>query len=1271
MSGFSQYNSKFDGASWESMMQLLLLFEDPHNIAYSRSGRDNGIDAVSGDGQTVYQAKFHEQCSIENCIADLKKEMSKIKDYREKLGYWKSVKKWILFTNVEENPNDREKWNASVEECDCCGLEIELWNWPKIWVLLEKYPEVKRDFLENESRCFLLKKEFQAKNQKEHLPESFDVECVGREKELQLFKDFLKSDKKIWSFSGPGGMGKSRFLIECANLVDCEKWNVYFGMPDVLKITQSWNKRVVLERPSVLFIDELGDICLLNRIIADITTGGMQNWKVVFSERNANAKTILEIKQPRYDFIRMESVVLSRLNFENRRILTLNLLNAVEKSRNIQFDDKERAAHGICEISQGSPLWISLAIKLIIQQNGKLGKLFEDKAADIRKIYSDSMGPALSEIPLTNEQYDIVLKWSSLYRRISFNQTDIIDFVCAKAGIDQTILLKTYQLMVDVGLMQRFGYEDKVYSICPDVIREGILKERLLFNQKLSNWGKSVVDGLIANEIPNIGSVVESLSRVENNEEEVDVLGKFVESVAEKFATEPLENHSKLWSVVEKMSSNRPDKILAIVDTRLNVSCFTEKVDEYVVRDYFESIKNVLSVCLYNCNDFASKFKCLSLVFFLYKRNAFSNRYTNALEDFLRPIFEGDLRSAYVEVVEDFLSNFFERTRKQILPQEDYPILKELLKGCFKVEYNTSVCYAGMLSFRRGHFSVSHISNFFKWTDEIQKILEKSDTNDSLSSILIECYGQLFGGLLRYPKTNDSDKSILNDFLIKKLQWVAAFISNGFGLQSFKRNLLREHIWEWILNYSKESPLYEYAEKCERAYCVEKSDKDIVEYLNADYRDDDDKLADNLVQTRLLNKDIDEIICFVEKLAYYDYQKDCKIRTIAIKFGELVKEDKYALLLSEKIAARCENKSFKEFYYGFWVGYFPKAKAARNEIDLIKIMLNHGLNKEELLYRCISSSLIYSRQSYGLLVENIDDKNTESFAKIAASFTLYLGELFFSEIDALWMNWAENVKIEYLDVLIQNIQTSTRKWNSIPFIWNEKSANWLVDKIAIIQDLSTFEHSLCYFDEMKSLFSSLKNIQWLLKIFEQRKKRGFCFDDQFSLSYFVSSSFNFDERNAYSEIIRMVLCEDAPYKIEREIVKVDPENRCLGKIVAQEFVSAESNDAKKRFAGIAAHLKDDSTAWKEISAEVCKYAKRLPKKEKHQFWSAISWKDFGVYSSAYGCVAKMFYDKVNHFRKMLKEETLTERKDYWQWRLDFAERVLKNEEECAKEMRGE
>ena len=255
--------------------------------------------------------------------------------------------------------------------------------------------------------------------------------------------------------------------------------------------------------------------------------------------------------------------------------------------------------------------------------------------------------------------------------------------------------------------------------------------------------------------------------------------------------------------------------------------------------------------------------------------------------------------------------------------------------------------------------------------------------------------------------------------------------------------------------------------------------------------------------------------------------------------------------------------------------------------------------------------------------------------------------------------------------MIQNIQSSARKWNSIPFVWNEKSANWLVDKIALIQDLSAFAHSLCYFDEMKSLFSSLKNVQWLLKIFEQRNKQGFYFDERFSLSYFVNSTFDFDEQNAYSEIIKMVLCEEAFGQIKREIVKIDPENKCLGKIVVEKFISAQSNDEKMRFAQIAGYLKDDTPAWNEISAEVCKYAKRLPKKEKHQLWSTLIWKGIEVYSGAYGHVPKMYYDKVNHFRKMLEDETLAERKDYWLWRLDFAERCLKNEEECAKEIRGE
>ena len=176
----------------------------------------------------------------------------------------------------------------------------------------------------------------------------------------------------------------------------------------------------------------------------------------------------------------------------------------------------------------------------------------------------------------------------------------IIDFICKKANVEQNILTKTYQLMVDVGLMRNFGYENKVYSICPDVIREDILKEKILFNKKISDWGNLVIDGLIANEIPCVEDVVESLSRIENNEDEIDVLGKFVESIETRFKSEPLENHSKLWSVVERMAVNRPEEILDFVEDILKTYRLAKDVDEYILQLCCNGVKDVLSVCLYS-----------------------------------------------------------------------------------------------------------------------------------------------------------------------------------------------------------------------------------------------------------------------------------------------------------------------------------------------------------------------------------------------------------------------------------------------------------------------------------------------------------------------------------------------------------------------------------------------------------------------------------------------------------------------------------------------
>lgn len=1272
MSNYSQYNSKFNGTSWESMMQLLLLFEDSENIAYSRPGRDNGIDAVSGDGLTVSQAKFHEQCSIDNCIADLKSEMSKIKDYKEKIDYWKPVKRWVLFTNVEENPNDREKWKNAVESCDTCGLDVDLWDWPKVWILLEKYPEVKQEFIENESRCFLLKKEFQELCRKQYLPESFDVDCVGRDKELLLFKNFMESEKQIWSFSGPGGMGKSRFLIECANTIDEKKWNVYFGVSEVLKTVSAWNKRVVLDRSSVLFIDELNDVDLLKRILTDLDVGTMKRCKVVFSERNINAKTILELKLPKYDSIRLDSVVLSRLNNDNRIKLTSALLQTVRKKRNVQFYDIDRAVHNISEVSQGIPLWISLAVKIVLKQNGSLGAEFDEKAEVIFKEYSNLIRPSLQEIPLSNEKYDLVLKWTALYKQISLLHEDVVNFICLKTDVDQVVLQKTYQLMTDVGLMQRFGFKDNVFSICPDVIRESILKDNLIFNHKLSSWGKDVVTELISGNVPQVENVVESLSRIEIScEDDVNVLGEFIESIGRKFDSNSIETHDKIWSVLERVSFNWTEKVLEIVNMQLNTYRSLKDVDKYVFNRCCNSVKDVLSVCLCGAEDFSTKYQCVENFFYLYKCGGFSDHYGNALESFLSPIFEGDLRDSYMEIVDEFISDYFSQIKNGSFDQENLPVLKEMLKGCFEIEYHSCVYLGGTMQFRQGFFNWNEISSNLKWTKEIQNLLETVDVEPLVSDLLIESYGHLFGGLLRYPKASSTEAQEIECFLIENLKWCASFISTGYGLQPQKRNKLRDVIWNWILEYSKESNLVKYAEECEQTYCVLETDKEILEFINADYRDNHDELAEGLVHRRLIGQTSSDVIDFIERLEFYDYQEDYKIRLIACKYGKQIGSENELVALTSKIAKFCKKNAYKEFYFGLLAGYLFERNKFPQIVDLLKVLMKQGLDADEFLYRTISDSSIYSIQSYELLKVCIKEKNCSKYANIIASFVLNLNQSFLKFVEDDWNEWSDSNRSLFLNRLIENILVSERKWNNTTFEWNESSANWLVDKIALIEDLNVFDHSTHYFEEKASLFKEVKNIQWLCEIFEKRQHLGLNLSHDFSLTYFVRSDFNVEEQNAFIKIIEMLLNENAPYRFEEEIVKIDPENRCLSRIVVEKFNCAKTDDERKCFASIAGYLRDESPAWMDISAVVCRYTRKLTKEEKRRFWSMLTWKGIETYTCALGQVPQKHYDEVEHFRKMLSEETLPERREFWQIQLEGAESYLEFEEQRAKALRGE
>ncbi len=1273
MSEFSRYNTRFNGTSWESMMQMLLLHEDYQIKAFSRPGKDNGIDAISGNCQVVYQAKYHENPSISKCITDLQTEMGKIGEYKETLEYWKSVKKWVLFTNIEENPNDMQKWEESIKNCDCHGLEIELRNWPAIWTLLEKHPEVKKEYIDDEARCFLQEQEFLENNRNSYLPESYDVECVGRNNELRKFDEFLNSNKKVWAISGPGGMGKSRFLLECAKRVNRNDRNVFFGMPQVMKISSSWTKRLVFEHPSILFIDELNDINLLRMLVA-VLANEAKNWKVVFSERNADAQTIKELNLPRYESIRKDTCSLSRLNYQNRKLFTERLLDVVETSRKIKFEDKERAAHNICETSQGIPLWICLTLKSILQNNGSIGEEFEKNAAALYEKYTESIIPNLDYNFISNEQYDSVLRWCSLYRAISLKQEKVIDFICLKASVDKPKLEKLFQVMTKNGLMQNYGYENKTYSICPDVIREYILKERLLFNQKLSNWGEEVIDGLIHNDIPYPDAVVESLSHIENTisvKEPVDVLGSFTDSLKKKFETSDIDDHRQLWDLVAKLCACKTREALEIIHAQLSEYPAKKNVYNSLWICYIK-IRDILQNCLYYCEDFCSRQLCLENILILCKMGHLSVVENQSLESILHPIFEGDLRSVYKENVDEILSDYFEVIKNDNFDNIDYSILKCFLDGCFTTKYNTGVCFNGTLSFRQGYLRLDPISDSFKRVKRIQNILEKKILPEELTSVFVDCYGKIFHEVLHYPSyyLDQDTKKIKEEFISKQLQWTASFISSGQGLDSKTRNHMREVIWSWLLEYGEKYDSWELAKKCEAAYCLDKTDEDILSYINMQYDENEKEIRADLIKKHLLDKEEKQVIAFVDKLAFYTTHDFYRINNIALEYGQSLQNKDFIISITQQLAQRSSNKIFEQFYLSVINGVVSKQSDVDSAIIFIRIFLKQGLDILDVLSSCLGEKRIFCINTYNLVKETVLDKDINKYVLLMSRFTLNMPQDFLYEIDSLWSKWSDLNKKIFLGRLLNDAYASASGWSQNSFEWNEFASNWIIEKIARTEKLDSFANEIPHFEKQKSLFSTRKNIQWLYSVFLFRKDRGYHLSHDFSLTYFVKSNFDENERNAFANIIDLILSWQSS-RIKKDIALLDPENKCVGQIVVEKFKTAKNDDERHTYASIASYLKDDTSAWLEIAAEVCIYARRLSDEEKQSFWSDLDWHEGFFSSSVVGEVAKVFFENVDHYEYMLKGESLTARKDYWESRLEIARYELKDEEERAKVQRGE
>lgn len=1298
-----EWNKITNGFTWEAMMQTLLLFIDPETRVYTRPGKDWGIDAFSGDGLTVYQAKFHIDTDIEKAITDVKNEFVKIKKYREKKDFWKPVINWVLFTNLDKNPNDEQKWNEAITQIDSDGITISLWDWGIIQQKLIEHREVYTSYFENEVRIFTtMAEEVGRQRRYSWFADALDVDFVGRDDALAKLSEFMLSPKQVWAVSGPGGMGKTHFLLECARQIDTE-WNVLWATRESLTSPHLYDS-IVPERKTLLLIDELVDVHLLTQILLiELSIGRMKDWKVIFTERVTIAPTIRELDLTKYDDIRFPQYVLPKLNdIDREKLIKSLLLNIDQEKHDISFHDIDGIVDRISSISNGIPLWIGLSVRLLIKE-----KSFENlpkRAEGLIRAYSEEILTNLDTISIPKEKYSDIRQWVALYGKVNLQDSDLIKFIAKTNEIKKTEFKALIDLMEDCGLVIRTGANRRFASIAPDTIRDSILMDSLIDEDEITPFAESVIEGLLKETLPSRQLILENLSRIEYiqsaySEEIVPLLDPILARVLEQTKTGTTQEQLNAIGLIDTIQYARPAESLDILK-----SCWSHEHPEFTdssgifgpVTYNHKSVLDKIPWELFGLSHFCTDIELQREVLNFYQTIItyeiergvdVGDKSESSQALFSRMLFGEEWSENYLDLVCRETDLLLEKVgMSESLSSLEFLYLDIYLSGliCAEKHYHS---WGSRGTFRWGRLEICPLDRQWivieKYHRKVKALMINPLVPVDMLLKFTKHYSRLFREVnlstksdneIEDPRTKAGNKFFLEEFL-----WIKCFLeSEENGQNPEVRHILREDTWHWHLEYSQNEEVKAMAKECEDTYFIQSKDQMIFEYIHG-YQENWQEKREQFYNQHIRGKSAEDIYSFLEKIdSYHCTESTYKISVMGSILGdELDSEKQYLLFRDTLLLAEVET-----FRWDFGVALIKSyhAKLRSKDIEMaqedLRKCLDISSSKGNFLwqyYSSITSLGNADKEDFDILVYNqMEIDNSHLYVKLLALMTYALGDVIFNIVDEQWPSMDNSFQMLYLQGLIDDYSISRER---IALFWSDERKEWFLKKVIRMEEIDWLG-GVYYHLKKRVVMKGMKNVQWYLYAMKERianvKDNKNLYSIHFSLTFFVTPDFSMQEEvDAFAEIIRFVLT-DYPLNYHISYIKeLDPENEVLSKLVRKIFNATDSAEEKWRLARIAGEYRRNSSAWDEISRVICEYAMTCDSNTRSDFYGAINWNGITSYSSGYGQVAKVYYDNLKEAQEALKNDTCESRKEYWQKELDKATAMLKSEEEEAKEQRGE
>jgi hypothetical protein len=469
------------GPTFEALATTLVFFEDPGAATFGRSGKDGGQDARSGDGTRVFQAKYHRDASTAKVIADAKSEAAKVATYRSsehaRHGQWAGVTHWRLITNAQFNPADRQRWETEVVPLFADhGLIADYWEQADLDALLDKHPEVARSFFGSQTRAFLTLPEVREMLLKDEpfLQRDTPTNFVGRTAELEAVRSFLSSDRLFLVAHGAGGIGKTRLLVEAAEeLAATREWQVLWANVATLESASTWFDGIVPERPTLLLVDEPDDDRVL-RILIEQLGGRAARWKVALAVRSPKDPVLRFLFAPRIE-ARVQELAVGALSSIAAEEMCRDLL-ASGPLGSTADEWRQNTARELARRFSQHPIWLTLAIH-VLEKDGDLTGVPQN-AKELAEHYLDEVVGLQRQAP--REQVLLLLRWVALLGAVNREDDGAVKLLVAVTGLkDQSRVLELLASLVDRrGLTQR-GARNRLVELKPDVLRDHVLLQWL------------------------------------------------------------------------------------------------------------------------------------------------------------------------------------------------------------------------------------------------------------------------------------------------------------------------------------------------------------------------------------------------------------------------------------------------------------------------------------------------------------------------------------------------------------------------------------------------------------------------------------------------------------------------------------------------------------------------------------------------------------------------------------------------------------------------